>query len=136
MENGTVEKGALEKFVLAGFSIFTVENCKTGGRFTFKVKQRKNEGPHFVAVLTGADNTVDFQFLGTIFDGETYRHGTKSGIGSDAQSAKVFDFFWKNRDRLPEQIEIYHMGRCGRCGRPLTVPESVRTGLGPKCRTM
>jgi hypothetical protein len=29
--------------------------------------------------------------------------------------------------------EVYHEGRCGRCNRKLTVPESIETGLGPEC---
>lgn len=30
-------------------------------------------------------------------------------------------------------LQIFHEGRCGRCGRVLTVPESVETGFGPEC---
>lgn len=33
---------------------------------------------------------------------------------------------------LPE-CEVWHEGRCGRCGRKLTVPESIETGIGPDC---
>jgi hypothetical protein len=29
-----------------------------------------------------------------------------------------------------EQIKIYHEGKCARCGRPLTVPESIESGFG------
>src|ERR1700675_3055956 len=28
------------------------------------------------------------------------------------------------------------MGKCGRCGKPLTVPESIASGFGPDCREM
>ena len=27
----------------------------------------------------------------------------------------------------------WHEGRCGRCGRKLTVPESIEAGYGPEC---
>ncbi len=30
--------------------------------------------------------------------------------------------------------KLVHEGRCGRCGRTLTVPESVTEGIGPECR--
>jgi hypothetical protein len=30
-------------------------------------------------------------------------------------------------------LEIWHEGRCGRCGRKLTVPESIHNGYGPEC---
>ena len=34
---------------------------------------------------------------------------------------------------MPPAFEIRHEGKCGRCGRALTVPESVDTGFGPEC---
>ena len=33
---------------------------------------------------------------------------------------------------MPANVEINHEGRCGRCGRALTVPESVASGIGPE----
>jgi hypothetical protein len=35
--------------------------------------------------------------------------------------------------RIPETVEIWHEGRCCRCGRRLTVPESIYAGIGPDC---
>jgi hypothetical protein len=34
---------------------------------------------------------------------------------------------------LGRLLEVWHEGRCGRCGRALTVPESVERGIGPEC---
>jgi Family of unknown function (DUF6011) len=34
---------------------------------------------------------------------------------------------------LPEGYRLHHEGRCGRCGRLLTVPESITSGYGPEC---
>ena len=34
---------------------------------------------------------------------------------------------------LPPALEVWHEGRCGRCGRKLTTPQSVETGFGPVC---
>jgi len=28
---------------------------------------------------------------------------------------------------------VFHEGACGRCGRTLTVPESIASGFGPEC---
>ena len=56
-------------------------------------------------------------------------------IGADAPSRKAFTWFW-NRLRADadlSQCEVWHEGRCGRCSRVLTVPESLQTGLGPVC---
>ncbi len=139
MNEGQLSSLQVRKFALAGAAIFTVSNETTGNRFTFKVSQPKDDAPHFVSVLTGSDNVGDYTYLGTIFDSDRFVHGKKSTIGRDAQSAKVFAWFWHKTGagrELPACVAVHHLGRCGRCGRALTVPESVESGFGPKCRTM
>jgi Family of unknown function (DUF6011) len=127
------------RFMFAGNAKFTVRNTKTGNRFTFRVSEPKKKtsdaSVHFVSVLAGPDNTADYTFLGTIFGFETYKHSKKSSATADAQSVKVFTWvFERLKTRtLPEFIEIWHMGHCGRCGRELTVPESIQNGIGPEC---
>lgn len=120
------------KFIFAGKSIFTVKNPKTDNRFTFKVNKHKVDDIYFVNVLTGPDT---FQFVGTLNSNTNYKHSRKSRITFEAQSVKVFDFIIKGlrTNKLPQFIEIWHEGKCGRCGRRLTVPESIESGFGPEC---
>ncbi len=141
------------EYVTAGDATFTLESEKTSTRFTYRVRQQcrgaalvARAAPlragvhcaktlHFVGVLTNPDNTRDYQFLGSIFDGERYAHGKKSKIGYDAPSAVAFRWFWSVVDHI-EQIEgvrFYKSSYCCRCGRTLTVPESIRLGIGPEC---
>lgn len=125
------------RFALAGNATFTIVSMKTGTRFTFKVRA-KDERMSFVSLLTGANNESDFSYLGTIFsDSRTFRHGRKSRIAEDAPSSRAFVWFWSKLlgGTIPETLEFHHAGRCGRCGRKLTVPSSVETGLGPECAT-
>lgn len=126
---------SLRTFVLAGNARFTVRSKKTGTRFTFKVSQKDEKAPHFVSLLTGNCNTDDYVFLGTIFEEKNYRHGQKSRVGTDAPSAKAFAWLWQKvqAGEIPESCEVWHEGRCGRCGRVLTTPESIERGLGPEC---
>jgi hypothetical protein len=124
------------EFTLAGHAMLTLVSVRTGARFTYRVmKGDADNAPHFVSVLIGPRNTRDYQFLGTIFGGTNYRHGHKSRITVDAASAKAFAWVWARlvRDELPTDVEIWHEGRCGKCGRPLTVPESIASGIGPIC---
>ncbi len=126
------------QFILGGNARFTLRSRTTGNRFTYRVRVKENENRppvHFVSVLTGSDNESDYAFLGTIFEGNVFRHSHKSRIGADAQSAKVFAWaFPRLADgTAPEELEVWHEGRCGRCGRVLTVPESVASGFGPEC---
>jgi hypothetical protein len=36
-------------------------------------------------------------------------------------------------DQAPRDVIFRHEGKCGRCGRELTHPESIDTGIGPDC---
>jgi hypothetical protein len=119
------------KFMFAGKSIFTFVNTKTNNRFTFKIKQAKDSNLFFVSVLT---NPETYTYIGTCIEGN-YKHGKKSNISSDAQSVKVFEFMLNRlkSDNLPDFLEVWHEGFCGKCGRRLTVPSSILTGIGPEC---
>jgi hypothetical protein len=119
------------KFIFAGNSTVTFVNTKTDNRFTFKVKQKKDSNLFFVSVLTNPDS---YTYIGTVINGQ-FKHGKKSKITKDAQSVRVFDYVFNNlvSNSLPNFIEVWHEGRCGKCGRNLTVPESIANGLGPEC---
>lgn len=127
------QKFDAKQFALAGNATFTVVNEETGNRFTFKVQASDDGKRHYVKVLTGPDNWTNYTYLGTIFDGKNYKHGKQSSISEKAQSAKVFAWFWSHLDNLPENVKVHHEGKCGRCGRKLTVPESIVSGFGPEC---
>ncbi len=128
-------------FVLAGNATLTLVSKRTEARYTYKVTAAEagSKVSHFVKVLTGSDNEASYSYLGHVYDGSRdYAHGGKSRVGADAPSAKAFAWFWQKVVKggaLPDEIEVYHSGTCGRCGRKLTVPESIKTGLGPECAT-
>jgi hypothetical protein len=131
------------RFMIAGDAVITLHSKKSDKRFTYRISMKKEDqvGPrgrvYFVSVLVGPDNTKDFTYLGYFFDTQmVYWHGTKkSKIGKDAPSAVAFDWTWRMLQKgvLPEKLEIWHEGRCGRCNRPLTVPSSIASGFGPEC---
>lgn len=138
IDNGTTAR----TFALAGNARMTLVSVKTGTRFTFRIKAKevaKDQAPNppwFVSLLTGRDNGSDYTFMGTIFeDGVTYRHGRKSVVTADAASAKGFAWAWSflAKGELPPECEVWHEDKCGRCGRALTVPESILRGIGPEC---
>ena len=124
-----------KQFCFAGKSTFTLKNENSGNRFTFKVTRPNDNTPWFVSVLTGSDNESSFSFIGTVFGDQQFYHGKKSKISKEAGSVKTFEWFAKMlfHGVLPPFIKVYHEGKCGRCGRKLTVPESIISGLGPKC---
>jgi hypothetical protein len=133
-----VEK--VKDFFFAGNATVTLKNTKTGNRFTYKIstpkKQKDERNPvYFVNVMTGSDNVGDFDFVGTIFGKNSYVHSAKSPIKEDAVSMVVIKAFinFLINDKVPNGVEVWHEGLCGKCGQKLTVPESIYTGLGPVC---
>jgi hypothetical protein len=133
------DPGAVLRFALAGNARLTLVSGKTGRRFTYRVRQFDppdgRPTPHFVQVLTGADNDAAYSYLGAVFNRRDYRRTAKSKIAADAPSAKAWAWFWPRAlaGALPTELEVWHEGRCGRCGRALTVPQSIETGFGPEC---
>lgn len=129
---------AIRQFILAGKAFFTLQNKETGNRFTYKVSKLDDDSKDmwFVSVLTGSDNDGSYTYAG-IITGNTFRLTAKSKMTLDALSVKGFNWLWNtvtNNAPIPEKVEFYHAGKCGRCGRTLTTPESIESGFGPTCR--
>lgn len=123
-------------FILGGNATFTVENPK-GDYYTFKVRQPKPEMPHFLSLLTGPDNENSYTYIGTVgkTSGEVYLT-TKSRLTKESLPVRVAAFALRcvfGSQTLPEGYKIRHEGKCGCCGRKLTVPESLDRGIGPEC---
>lgn len=125
-------------FLLAGNAIFTVSNAD-GLYYTFNVvrKEFDSGARYFVNLLTGADNTSDYTYIGMLNQesGDVFpTRASRFTVGCTPMRVAK----WAIRQvflskELPEGYAIQHAGRCGRCGRMLTTPESIATGLGPIC---
>lgn len=148
------EPGHIRAFVLGGVATFTIRSSKTGTRFTYRVTRarRKAQGeeerkrPYFVAVLHEPNNSDEYCYMGLLWEDSDgrhkYVHPKKSQIDYSAPSAQAFRAFWKRINyskpltyKDGSVIEFHHAGYCGRCGKLLTVPESITMGFGPVCIT-
>ena len=141
----TVE--AIRRYIEGGNGVLTVRSRKSGTRFTFRTKRPKLEEvaegrgrPIWVSLLSGPSNVDDYAFLGTLWpsaNGFTYRHSPKSRTSESAPSVRALKWIAHGLNVEPDaflqQAEFWHEGRCGRCGRRLTVPESIELGFGPEC---
>ena len=128
------------EFIKAGKAVFTVSNNK-GEHYTFKVCKVKTGylTQYFVKLRTGEDYT----YMGMMKSNPSptfihpYAIPTKaSKMKADSKPFMVFN--WAicvifNSKELPAGYAIQHEGKCGKCGRPLTNPQSIETGLGPVC---
>lgn len=130
----------IREFILAGNALFTLKSLRTGAHYTFKVRaaipQADKPPTHWnVSVLSGRDNNHDYRWIGRITTegSEVFLHKP------EIPSAEGFNWFWQmlkrgSEERFIEQCQFSHVGRCGRCGRLLTHPESIQSGIGPECQ--
>lgn len=141
--------GDVREFLLAGNATLTLVSKKTGTRYTYRVRVPEDLREHrdardvkkiyFVSLLTGSDNENSYTYIGQIFsDAVKYTHGKKSRLTLEAPGVKAFEWFARmvlnpSAPDLPASLEVWHEGRCGRCNRLLTVPESIARGIGPEC---
>jgi uncharacterized protein DUF6011 len=125
----------IHNFIRAGRAVFTLQSTRTGTHFTYRIAQGEQRGPalapYFASVLTAPDC---FTYIGMISGGSLVV-AARSSVSACAPSFKALAWFLRQLERgsLPESLIFRHEGRCGRCGRPLTTPASVDTGLGPDC---
>lgn len=141
-EESTLESGSISsaddalRFITAGNATFTIRSRKTGTRFTYRARATEDGQMIFISLLTGPDNESSYSYFGNVRPrNRAYWHGKKAKISPTAPAAKAFEWTWRAlcTNQKPEALEIWHEGSCGRCGRKLTVPESIRTGFGPEC---
>jgi len=136
------DMAAFRRFALAGNAVFTMVSKRTGTRFTYRIRKPGSDKPYFIQLMNGPDNTTSYAYFGLMFgkgvdsDFTSYRHGGhKAKAGKDAPSVKGFEWLIRNvmAEKVLEEVEIWHQGKCGKCRKPLTVPESIASGLGPVC---
>lgn len=132
-----------KQFILAGNAVFTIE-LPDGDYCTYKVEHVEANGSWkeawFVKLLVGPDNNEDFAYLGKLNDytGQmtvTAKSCRKADDFGVRLLNRVLARIWSDDAAAFEKhgYKVHHEGRCGKCGRRLTVPESVESGIGPEC---
>lgn len=133
------DPAAVKTFIMAGNATVTLVSKNTGRRFTYKVNTPKRMDPArpvwFVNLLTGPDNTSNYSMFGYMNNSTPFSYWGRSSIAPTALSVKAWNYAWARivNGVIPPDLEVWHEGRCCRCGRKLTVPESVASGIGPEC---
>lgn len=124
------------QFLTGGNCECTIKDTIRNINFTYHIVQAKKSKNTFWVKVLYAPN--QYTFAGTIRimpTGFSYRQGDKGKFGFDAPSIQLLlRTMSRARRGNTGAILILHLGTCGRCKRPLTDPESIRTGLGPICR--
>lgn len=132
-----MDSATARRFILGGKAKVTLVSRKTGTRYTYSIKASADGSIHFVALLTGADNESAYSYIGTIRRDVFSHGGRKAKVAYEAPSVRAFAWAWNRIARgidVSDLLECWHEGQCARCGRTLTVPESIDSGFGPECR--
>jgi len=132
--------------ILTQDGTYTVTNDATGKHATYTVKTQKPDarfmpGSRIFSVLNGPDNWNNYigvAFLTVKADGTEAlvmwkRHqGTKWQAHAKAFEAIVLNGRFVNPNN-GDRYSVLMAGKCCMCGRKLTTPQSVRSGIGPVC---
>lgn len=143
----TDPKKALAYMLQPNSNIITFQSAKTGERRTFRINPMDKlavaekgirDQRFFVKFLSGSDNSNDYTYLGQILNGRftlTQKSRT-NGITEQTPSYVIFKVAFETllaTTVMPKMLQVTHSGRCGKCHKALTVPQSVNDGFGPEC---
>lgn len=142
----------IRKYILGGNALFTVVFGSLIGRRTFRVKSGKRDREsnwstgnqdrsiYWVSLKIGPGNGYDdFITIGRLaqdINGFYIFHPKLNRDGQMHFVASLFSSLWTPLDIagvIPSHWEFYHASSCCVCGRTLTVPSSIQSGIGPEC---
>lgn len=135
MADSVAVGGAIHK----GF--FTVQSPLDAKHRTFRVKTSAKSGKTVIGILTGSNNLSDYTWFGYLVGTEVRfwknpRYGYETfGVTMPIGNAEVLECVAAilndaNGAGLRFATEYKN---CSRCGKVLTVPESIEIGMGPEC---
>lgn len=122
-----------QDYILAGNSHFLLINTKSEKQDIFRVKRSKWENRSWTV------SNQSFQKLGVIKyeqdDLFVFEGFNPSFSTFHLERINMFWNFWlwAMKGKHSPLIELRYDGRCGRCQRELTHPESLPIGIGPDC---
>ena len=140
---------------------FTLINNKDQTHVTFRTRREETKWTSpdgkvkrtytniFVDVMDGTDNTKHFRTIGTLsekgfFKAYNIKFGRKGMASKEEVITRQNIFTWFNKRRwqateakhkvaFPSTFIFKTSGRCARCNRKLTNPDSLAIFLGPEC---
>lgn len=115
-------------FMFAGSASFTIKSHKTQVHFNYRIKKSRNDHTLFY-VYGGKSNDI----IGRIRTGKENTFTFFPNKAPYAPEKYILPFHWFVNHFGDKQVEFFHIGKCGRCGRTLTDPESIKRGIGPEC---
>lgn len=128
----------ITRYILGGKGVVTLKS-HTGVHHTYSfeapAKRDTNSDVMFIKTLVGGSEWV---YVG-MYKNKQFHLTKASKFQKDSAIVRGVYFILKLMHKpgySDDRMHLYHMGVCSRCGKPLTNPESIETGIGPHCRRM
>lgn len=138
---GNIELNHALAYMLAGKSEFTLHSTKVNKDFYYKLTKKakldnNEEYIYFLNIKQGSE----WVYAGVVwYDNKDntfkFAKGAKGTLDNNNLNVKSL-LFVLNKLYRKEEVQhclVFHSGKCGVCGKKLTTPESILTGLGPQC---
>lgn len=130
--------------VFNGF--YTIKSGKTGEHRTFKIHTQDDKatfapGKRVVSLLTGTENDNPEHYTGFAFidDGGIHvweKKRTEKNLEIYADMLWTLSLDGANSKWADKGYTMMMSGRCIRCNRLLTTPDSIMSGIGPICASL
>lgn len=138
---------ALGRYLLAGRAVITLRSKTTGEHRTLRIGRKRErvdqpqlgaDDPLFFRAVYAPEDAREDKYLGCVTGRGWFTTKNAATAANAAEYVRVAKWVGQHvaagqLDKVLEQAEVWHEGVCGRCGRRLTVPESIETGFGPEC---
>lgn len=139
-----------KEFITAGRATFTVvvgEQCPKDAKdhYTYRIVKKVGhlfgKEVWFASLMTGSDNERSYSYIGLFcpHSGTVTLRGKTRFVGTETPVLilqKVLARIWAGQGQQITAAagwDVKHCGRCGKCARKLTHPESIDSGIGPEC---
>lgn len=134
MAHRLVGKEAIWNYIKGGHGVVTLES-PSGKHYTYCFKKPKSPDK-FDAVTLFAyclEGKHQYNYVGMVTR-KGFRHTTNSEYDEDSEQFKGarYIIYMAAKD-FETPMKLYHEGVCSCCGRQLTKPESIISGIGPIC---
>ena len=126
------------------FAYVTLYNKESGNHRTFRFKKQSVDDSFapdriILQLLTGSDNENDYQGIGFL-NGSSIQVWRKYVGSQNEKTAEIlgqvlFGFIGRYPLEVLERFEVITSGNCFKCGKTLTTPDSVESGIGPICKS-
>lgn len=129
------------QFILSGNAYFICHNIQTDNKYRYRVLQSdSNNQLYFVSVYL----ETEYKYIGIIKTESqpdntnskpTFIYTHKSKLNKEHPAVKGIIYILTHliTNTMSDKLKLYHIGKCGRCGRTLTTKEAIQQGYGSEC---